>query len=108
MGLYDIIKELAAKKRVSIRKMEEDLGYSNGTVRRWNKFPPNTDKINEVSTYFHVSPNFLLGRKDEIKAQKVDLEMLAESENWDDWLSAGGKPLTESDKKLLKAMFGDD
>ena len=45
MDLYEKIKELAAQKHTSIRKIEEHLGYGNGTIRRWNKNKPNYDKI---------------------------------------------------------------
>ncbi|MCE2142220.1 helix-turn-helix domain-containing protein, partial [Streptococcus thermophilus] len=37
MDLYEKIKELAAQKNISIRQLEEKLGFANATLRRWNK-----------------------------------------------------------------------
>ena len=53
MDLYEKIKELAAQKHVSIRQIEEHLGYGNGTIRRWSKQTPGVDKVTE-------SPNTLM------------------------------------------------
>ena len=63
MDLYEKIKELAAQKHTSIRKIEEHLGYGNGTIRRWNKNKPNYDKIQAVAKYFNVSVDYLLGNE---------------------------------------------
>lgn len=64
MDLYEKIKELAAQKHTSIRKIEEQLGYGNGTIRRWNKNKPNYDKIQAVAKYFNVSVDYLLGNEE--------------------------------------------
>ena len=37
----------------------------------------------------------------------VDLKEVAENDNWDDYLSSDGRPLSDHDKKLLRAIFGD-
>ena len=34
MDLYEKIKELASQKNVSIRQVEEKLGFANGTIRQ--------------------------------------------------------------------------
>lgn len=64
MSLYDKIKLLADKQKISIRKLEENLNYGNGTIRRWEKQTPGIDKINKVADYFGVSVDYLLGRTD--------------------------------------------
>lgn len=63
MGLYEKIKFLADKQKISIRRLEENLGYGNGTIRRWEKQTPGVDKIQRVADYFGVSVDYLLGRK---------------------------------------------
>ena len=108
VDLYEKIKELAAQKHISIRQLEEKLGFANATLRRWDKNKPSIDKIQAVAKYFNVSVDYLLGLDTtEPKQTKVDLAAVADDDepNWDDWLSAGGKPLTESDKIALKLMF---
>ncbi len=49
MDLYEKIKELAAQNIPLFEKIEEHLGYGNGTIRRWNKNKPNYDKIQAVA-----------------------------------------------------------
>lgn len=64
MGLYEKIKFLADKQKISIRRLEEILGYGNGTIRRWEKQTPGVDKIQKVADHFGVSVDYLLGRTD--------------------------------------------
>lgn len=61
MGLYEKIKFLADKQKISIRRLEEILGYGNGTIRRWEKQTPGVDKIQKVADYFDVSVDYLPG-----------------------------------------------
>lgn len=64
MGLYEKIKDLADNQKLSMRRLEEILGYGNGTIRRWEKQTPGVDKIQKVANYFNVSIDYLLGRTD--------------------------------------------
>lgn len=59
--IYETIRNVAKKQNVSIRKIEQDLGFSNGTIHYWN----NSDslpksKIKAVAEYLHVDPYTLL------------------------------------------------
>ncbi|PWR44086.1 XRE family transcriptional regulator, partial [Listeria monocytogenes] len=60
---------------------------------------------------FGVSSDYLLGNTDlrEPKKEPVDLEELTSDDgiNWDEWLSFGGKPISEHDKNKIKEIFGD-
>lgn len=62
MGLYEKIKFLSERQKISIRKLEETLGYGNGTIRRWEKQTPGADKLEAVANFFDVSVDYLLGR----------------------------------------------
>lgn len=77
MGLYEKIKSLAEKQKISIRRLEEILGYGNGTIRRWEKQTPGIDKIQKVADYFDVSVDYLLGRRE---ADSSDVNTLSEQE----------------------------
>lgn len=59
----DRIRVLAKGKGMSLPVLESTLGLGNGTVSRWNKSAPNTDKLSKVADYFHVSIDYLLGRE---------------------------------------------
>ena len=59
--IYDTIKEFAKKRSVSIRQMETDLGFSNGTVNRWNGSATiSLKKVQQVAEYLNVDPYTLL------------------------------------------------
>lgn len=109
VDLYEKIKELAAQKNISIRQLEEKTGIANGTIRRWNKTNPSTAAIAKVAKYFNVSVDYLLGLDTtEPKQPKVDLVELANKPkdfDWDSVLSAGGKPIPEEDKELIRRLF---
>lgn len=61
LDLYEKIKELASRKGVSIRQIEEHFGYGNGTIRRWGTQNPSIDKVRNIANYFNVSVDYLLG-----------------------------------------------
>lgn len=65
MTLRDRIKSLANDKGMSLPMLEAELGFGNGTIVKWDKASPNSDKLAKVADYFHVSIDFLLGREDE-------------------------------------------
>ncbi|KAA8455277.1 XRE family transcriptional regulator [Weissella paramesenteroides] len=98
----------------SVRNLEEHIGLSNGTIASWKKSSPSQAKIEQVANFFGVSVDYLLGNTDDIHAsnksadsEPVDIKKVAENDTWDDYLSSDGRPLTEHDKKLLRAIFGD-
>lgn len=49
---------------MSIRQLEEALGFGNGVINRWRKNTPGSDKLKKVADYFDVSIDYLLGRSD--------------------------------------------
>ncbi|HDP1317309.1 TPA: helix-turn-helix transcriptional regulator [Enterococcus faecalis] len=82
MDLYEKIKLLASEKKMSIRQLEETLGFGNGVINRWRKNTPGSDKLKKVADYFNVSVDYLLGRTDNIKdtdskIQRPKVKMLA-------------------------------
>jgi len=109
MDLYEKIKELAALKHISIRQLEENLGIANGTIRQWGRKNPGVNNVKLVAKYFNVSVDYLLGLDTtEPKQTKVDLVELANKPkdfDWDAVLSAGGKPIPEEDKELIRRLF---
>lgn len=64
MTLRDRIKELANKRGMSLPVLESELGFGNGTIVKWDKASPNTEKLTKVADYFHVSVDYLLGREE--------------------------------------------
>ncbi len=58
--MYEKIKEICKKKKVTISKLEEDLGISQGSVCKWGIVSPSVDKVKRVANYLGVDINKLL------------------------------------------------
>lgn len=69
MKLYDAVKDVSSKKGMSIYKLERALGYSNGSISKWNRQVPNAIRLQEVADYLGVTSSYILNeaRKEEQK-----------------------------------------
>ena len=113
--LYDRIKELADKQNLSIRRLEEKLGFGNGVINRWRKTTPGVDKIEAVANFFGVTTDYLLGRtdtpqftrKDERDIQKILEEMTQGLNNKNElaFLKNGSQEIDPEDAELLSASL---
>lgn len=61
--IVDRIRFLANSQGYSLTTLEVKLSLGNGTISRWNKSAPNSDKLLRVADFFHVSTDYLLGRE---------------------------------------------
>lgn len=52
--LYDTIKAMAKEKNIPIRKIEEDCGFAQGSMCKWNEISPSWDKVQKVSKYLKI------------------------------------------------------
>lgn len=109
MTTFDRIKELAEKRGKSLPAVSADLKFSDNLFYRWKTSNPKASDLAKVADYFHVTVDYLLGRDEsEPKQTKVDLVELANKPkdfDWDAVLSAGGKPIPEEDKELIRRLF---
>lgn len=79
MTLVERIRALANQEGMNLPELEVKLGLGNGTISRWNKSKPNTDKLITIADYFNVSTDYLLGRELTSKDEKdiaKDLEKI--------------------------------
>lgn len=60
MTLKERIKELANSRGISLPVLENELGFGNSTIVKWDKSIPNAEKLNAVAKYFNVSMDYLL------------------------------------------------
>lgn len=60
------LTSLLNKEKITANKLAKDLGVSNSVVYYWvqGKTTPNADYIIEISDYFNICADYLLGRKD--------------------------------------------
>ncbi len=60
------IKELRKEKSLSQEKLAKELGVGRTTITRWETGEryPELEKVVEISNFFNVSTDFLLGKQD--------------------------------------------
>lgn len=100
MSIYQRIKDLANEKKISIRELEKQLGFSNGAVNKWEIKAP-SDKLEAVADYFNVSTDYLLGRT-KSPTKTLDDEI---NEALDASVGTDGKPITDNDRAIIKGMI---
>lgn len=115
MTLLDRVKELCKEKGVSQRRMEQDIGISNGASSKWENSSPSVDVVNKISKYFDVSINYLItGQKtpDNPKLNSRDendiakrLETTLSDLDAQDALMFSGEPLDDTTRELLKVCL---
>lgn len=60
MTIRDRIKELCVRAGTSLPKLEEALGFGNGTIVKWDKSSPSLVKLVQVADYFGMTVSELL------------------------------------------------
>lgn len=58
MGTLDIIKSLCTKNGTSIKKLERELGFSNGSLAKSATIK--AERIQKIADYFGVSVEYLM------------------------------------------------
>lgn len=71
------IRELCKKNGTSIKALEKELGFGNGTISRWDKNAPAIDKVQAAANYFNVPLSYLTGeeKKEEPPVQSGEPSM---------------------------------
>lgn len=114
MNTFERIKEISKERGLNLKKTAIEAGLSENAIYKWKTQTPQSNALQAVADVLGVSVDYLLGNTDEMHENKkatsnspVDLKEVAENDNWDDYLSSDGRPLSDHDKKLLRAIFGD-
>lgn len=100
MNTYEIIKELAKEKKISIRQLEFNFGYSNGYLASWKKQNPNPVELGRLADYFGVSVDYLLGRESNRNKTEKDLDKIL-----DNVMSFDGQPMDDHDREVIRAYL---
>lgn len=61
--MVDKISMLCNERNISIGKLENILGFGNGTIWKWKKSSPSVDKLKAVADYFGVTLDYLLTKE---------------------------------------------
>lgn len=60
MPIVDRIQELCKMRDVNIKILQNELGFSNAAIYRWDENSPSYDKLQKVADYFNVSVDHLI------------------------------------------------
>lgn len=112
MELSERLKTLRLEAGYTQKELASKLDKSYQIYQTWEngKRNPKKDSLEKLASVFNVSVSYLLGETDEKSPSKiVDLEEIISIDDvdWDQWLSFGGEPLTEHDKKKIIEIFGN-
>lgn len=58
--IYEKIRQLCDKEKVSLPKLERTLEFGNGTITKWKTSMPSVDKLKKVADHFGVTVDELL------------------------------------------------
>lgn len=112
MTLFERVKKISKTKGFSsLQTLSEEAGLSPNVVYGWKSKKPSASSLQKVADVLGVSVDYLLGNTDDMYANtdkpKLDIKEVAEKDSWDEYLSSDGRPLSEHDKKVLRALFGE-
>lgn len=74
--IVNSIKTLCQEHSITITKLEETLGMSQGLISRWNKSDPSLSKIIDIANYFKVSLDEVTGYKNIINDKFISKLLL--------------------------------
>lgn len=100
MTTFDIVKKLADKQKISIVELEERLDFSKNSLYAWKRSKPSIDKLEAVANFFNVTTDYLLGREDKSRYTSEDLDEMIDNAMFYD-----GKPLSDTDREIVKAFL---
>lgn len=55
------VKDLVDEKKMTIAELERKLDFSQGSISKWDKQSPSSERLQKVANYFSVSTDYLLG-----------------------------------------------
>lgn len=64
MDIVDRIKRKCAEKGTTMGTLEKELGFANGTIRRWDERVPGADRVLTLANRLEISVDWLLTGKE--------------------------------------------
>ena len=101
MSVFERIKFLANSRSITLRKVTDDLGFSENYLYGFKNSDrkPSAKNLQSIADYFGVSIDYLLGREENATQQSIDLDKAL-----DEAMSFNGKPLSEHDRKVVRDL----
>lgn len=61
--LLQNILALCKERKISVAKLEKEIGLGNATISRWGSSSPSVENVRKVAEFFGVSIDELLSHK---------------------------------------------
>ena len=52
--MYRKIQKMCKKHKVSVNRLESELGFTRGSIFKWDAHRPSVDKVKKVADFFGV------------------------------------------------------
>lgn len=72
MTTFERIKEIAKEQGYSLTKLNDAAGLGTNSIYHWRTKTPSTDSLQKVAKVLNVSVDYLLGKTDDMHANKKD------------------------------------
>ena len=95
--MYDRIKKLCKEKHTTIQKLEAEIGFSNGTINKWDEKRPSVDKVKLVADFFGVSMEYIVTGIENAPATTVGNRDASKDQRLIDWF----RSLPEEKQKAI-------
>ena len=66
-----IVNRITSKTELKLAQIERELGFGNGTIRKWDTSLPSIDKVVAVANLINVSVDYLAGREERKKESTI-------------------------------------
>jgi len=103
MNILEKIQLLCEEKNITVSKLETELDFGRGTLYKWNKSSPSTDKLSKVADYFHVSVDWLLG-KTKFRCIPDEKKLALDVERYEDFSNRDKKDIATTMNFLLEQL----
>lgn len=103
MNILERIQLLCKEKGMNPSNLEVELGFGRGTLYKWNKSSPNTDRLSAVADYFNVSMDWLLG-KTEFRSLPNEEKLAMDVERYEDFSNKDKKDIATTMNFILEQL----
>ena len=58
--IVERIQMLCKERGITLAQLQKEVGFGNGSIRRWDDHSPSIDKVKKIANYFEVNLNDLI------------------------------------------------
>lgn len=89
--IVNSIKSLCKSHNITVTKLEEVLGLSQGLISRWNKSDPSLSKIIDIADYFNISIDEVVGHRNVLNDKFIEKLIISTDNGEIQWKNYNSK-----------------